>query len=326
MDMMDLLAQARPDSLDPGPETDRRASDLARAIATPRTGRTARPGASRRLGVRQTSPPARVIATGISVAALAATAGVVVALSATGAPSARPQPAAAPPGTAVATPGELRNAILTAFNGVGGDVFYAEITEIYPGQQSKWNGVQRDWSYPIQPQAGQQVHIRSVLVPSNPNDKDDTESIYTEPSGAKAMLPTKTEIIFVQYGNRTWSDTTALVASQTPAASLQALRESIATGDFSAPRKTELNGQAVLELTAHYTDGGKKSEQIVWVDPATWLPVQTLSDEGGVKVKVDYGFLPSTPANMADLKATIPPGFTRTATIQPVGPAAGRTS
>jgi outer membrane lipoprotein-sorting protein len=140
------------------------------------------------------------------------------------------------------------------------------------------------------------------------------------------MLPTKTEIIFVQYGNRTWSDTTALVASQTPAASLQALRESIATGDFSAPRKTELNGQAVLELTAHYTDGGKKSEQIVWVDPATWLPVQTLSDEGGVKVKVDYGFLPSTPANMADLKATIPPGFTRTATIQPVGPAAGRTS
>jgi hypothetical protein len=306
MDMMDLLAQARPDSLDPGPETDRRASDLARAIATPRTGRTARPGASRRLGVRQTSPPARVIATGISVAALAATAGVVVALSATGAPSARPQPAA----------GELRNAILTAFNGVGGDVFYAEITEIYPGQQSKWNGVQRDWSYPIQPQAGQQVHIRSVLVPSNPNDKDDTESIYTEPSGAKAMLPTKTEIIFVQYGNRTWSDTTALVASQTPAASLQALRESIATGDFTVVGKTELNGQTVLELISHYKDAGKESEQTVWVDPATYLPVQTLSDEGGVKIEVDYGFLPPTPANMAELKATIPPGFTRTATIQ----------
>ena len=35
MDMMNLLAQARPGSLDPAPETDRRASDLARAIATP---------------------------------------------------------------------------------------------------------------------------------------------------------------------------------------------------------------------------------------------------------------------------------------------------
>jgi outer membrane lipoprotein-sorting protein len=316
MDIMDLLAQARPGSLDRGPEADRRASDLARAIAVPRDGMTSQPGASRRPGMRRASPRARVIATGISVAALAGIAGVVVALSATGRPSARPQPAPAHAGTAAATRGELRNAILTAFNGVGGDVFYAKITEIYPGKDSQWNGVQRDWSYPIQPPAGQKVHIRSVLVPSNPNDKSDTEYIYTEPSGAKAALPTKTEIIFVQYGNRTWSDTTALVASQTPAASLQELRESIATGDFSPARKTELNGQSVLELTAHYNDAGTKSEQTVWVDPATYLPVQTLSDGGGVKIQVDYGFLPPTPANMAELKATIPPGFTRTATIQ----------
>jgi len=56
----------------------------------------------------------------------------------------------------------------------------------------------------------------------------------------------------------------------------------------------------------------------VWVDPATYLPVQTLSDEGGIKIKVDYEFLAPTLANMAELKATIPPGFTRTATIQKV--------
>jgi outer membrane lipoprotein-sorting protein len=312
---MDLLAQARPGSLDPGPETGRRASDLARAIATPRAGMTAQPGASRRLGVRRASPSARVITTGISVAALAGIAGVGAALSATGTPAAPPQPATAHAGTAVATPGELRNAILTAFNGVGGDVFYAKITETYPGKKSQWNGVQQNWSYPIQPQAGQQVHVRSVLVPSNPADKSDTEYIYTEPSGAKAALPTKTEIIFVQYGNRTWSDTTALVATQTPAASLQELREVIATGDFTA-RKTKLNGQTVLELTSHYNHAGKHSEQIVWVDPVTYLPVRTLSDGDGTKIQVDYGFLPPTPANMAELKATIPPGFTRTATIQ----------
>jgi hypothetical protein len=316
MDIMNLLAQARPATLDPAPGTDRRASDLARAIAAPRTGMTAQPGASRRPGVRLASPPARVLATGISVAALAAAAGVVVALRVVGAPSARPPAAAAHAGTAVGTPGELRDAILTAFNGVGGDVFYAEITEIYPAKESQWNGVQQDWSYPIQPQAGQQVRIRSVLVPGNPGDKSDTEYIYTEPSGAKAALPTKTEIIFVQYGNRTWSDTTAPVASQTPAASLQELRQTIATGHFSAPRKTELNGRTVLELTAHYKHAGKQSEQTVWIDPATCLPVQTLSDEGGVKIKVDYGFLPPTPANMAELTATIPPGFTRTPTIQ----------
>jgi len=314
MDIMDLLAETRPGSLDPGPETDRRASDLARAIATPRAGMTAQPDPSRRLGARRASPSARVIATGISVAALAGIAGVIVALSATGTP--RPQPAAAHAGPAVPPAGELRNAILTAFNGVGGDVFSTRTTEIYPGNKSQWNGVEQDWSYPIQPQAGQQVHVRSVLVPGNPADKSDTEYIYTEPSGAKATLPTKTEIVFVQYGNRTWSDTTALVATQTAAASLQELRETIATGDFTAARKTELNGKTVLELTSHYKDAGKESEQTVWVDPATYLPVRTLSDGAGVKIQVDYGFLPPTPASMAELKATIPPGFTRTATIQ----------
>jgi len=316
MDIMDLLAQARPGSLDPRPETDRRASDLARAFAAPRTGMTAQPGASRRLGVRRAWPPARVVAIGISVAALAGIAGAVVTLTATGTPAARPQPAAAHAGTAVATPRELRNAILTAFNGVGGDVSYTKTTEIYPGKMSKYNDVQQNWSYPIQPRAGQEVHLRSVVVPDDPSDKSDTEYIYTEPGGAKAMLPTKTEIIFVQYGNRTWSDTTAAVATQPGDGSVQGIRESIATGDFTAPRKTELNGQTVLELTSHDKIAGKESEQIVWVDPATYLPVRTLSDDGGVKIQVDYGFLPPTPANMAKLKATIPPGFTRTSTIQ----------
>jgi outer membrane lipoprotein-sorting protein len=106
------------------------------------------------------------------------------------------------------------------------------------------------------------------------------------------------------------------VATQSPAASPRELRESIATSDFTAPRKAELNGQAVLELTAHYNDAGKESGQTVWVDPATYLPLQTLSDEGGIKVQADYGFLPPTPANMAELKAAIPPGFTRTPAIR----------
>lgn len=258
--------------------------------------------------------PAGVAVAAIGISAAAVTAGAVVAFSATGTRSAGPQPAAAHAGTAVATPGELRNAILTAFNGVWGDISYSKVTEVYPGKMSRWNGVVQTWAYPIRPQAGQKVHIRSIVVPRN-GDKGDTEYIYTQPAGAKAALPTKNEIIYVQYGNRTWSDTTSLVAWQTPSAGLQEVRQEIATGDFTA-RKTELNGQTVLELTEHYTVGGKGGEQIVWVDPATYLPVRTLSDDAGVKIQVDYGFLPPAPANMAELKATIPPGFTRTATIQ----------
>jgi hypothetical protein len=316
MDIMDLLARARPGSLDPGPDTDRRASDLAMAIAAPRAGTTARPGATRRLSVGRPAHPARMIAIGTSIAAIAGTAGAVVALGATGTPAARPQPAATHGGTAVAAPGELRNAILAAFNGVGGDVFYAKITEIYPGKLSKYSGVTQDWTYPIQPQAGQEVRKRSALVPSDPKDKTDTEWIYTEPGGAKAAQPTKTEIIFVVYGSRTWSDTTASVATQSAAASLQELRQSIATGDFTVVGKTKINGQTVLELIEHYKVAGKESEQTVWVDPTTYLPVRTLSEDAGFRNQVDYGFLPPTPANMADLKPTIPPGFTRTPSIQ----------
>lgn len=313
---MELLAQARPGSLDRRPDTDRRASDLARAIAAPRTGMTAQPAASRRLSVWRASHPARAIALGISVAALAGIAGGIVALRATGTPAARPQPTAAHAGTAVATPRELRNAILTAFNGVGGDVFYAKITEIYPGKMSKWNGVSQSWAYPLQPQAGQKAYVRYLVVPSNPGEKGDAELIWTEPSGAKAMLPTKTEVIDVEYGSRTWSVTTAPVAVQSETGSLRALRESIANGELTIVRKTELDGQTVLELTTRSKGAGKGSVQTWWVDPATYLPVRTLSIDGGVTNQVDYGFLPPTPANIGELKVTIPAGFTRTPTIQ----------
>jgi hypothetical protein len=316
MDIMDLLAQARPGSLETAPHADRRARDLAMAMATPRVGATAvRPRAGRRLGVgRPARParPARIVAIGTGIAAIAGTAGAVVAVSGTGTPAARPQPSAAHAGSAVTGSGELKHAILTAVDGVWGDVFNVTITEIYAGKMSKYDGVTENWSYPVQPQAGQLVRMRSVTVPSNPNDKSDTEYIYTEPAGAKAALPTKTEVIFVQYGNRTWSDTYAPIATQSAAASLQELHQTIATGDFTKVGTTVIDGQPALELINHYKEG----EQTVWVDPTTYLPIRTLSDDGGNTNQVDYQFLPPTPANMADLKPIIPPGFTKTPTIQ----------
>jgi len=316
MDIMNLLAQARPGSLDPGPETGRRAGDLARAIATPRTGVTARPGASRRPHVRLALPPARAIAIGIGAAALAGTAGAVVALSATGTPAPRSHPTAAQPGTGAPTPGEVRNAILTAFSGVGGDIFYNKITEIYSGKMSKWNGVSQSWAYPLQPQAGQKAYVRYLVVPSSPGQKGDSELIWTEPSASKQGIPTKTEVIDVEYGSRTWSVTSAQVAVQSEMGDLQALRDSIANGTLTVVRKTVIDGQTVLELTTRPKDSSTGSGETWWVNPTTWLPVRTLTINRAESMQVDYGFLPPTPANMAELKATIPPGFTRTATIQ----------
>lgn len=84
MDIMDMLAQARPGSLDPLPDPARRADDLARAIATSRAGTAARPPASLRRRARRPAHPARLIALGTSIAALAGTAGAVAALSVNG--------------------------------------------------------------------------------------------------------------------------------------------------------------------------------------------------------------------------------------------------
>ena len=168
-----------------------------------------------------------MIAVGIGAAALAGTAGAVVVLSATGTPAPRSAPRRGTSGNGSGHPGEVRNAILTAFSGVGGDIFYNKITEIYSGKMSKWNGVSQSWAYPLQPQAGQKAYVRYLVVPSSPGQKGDSELIWTEPSASKQGIPTKTEVIDVEYGNRTWSDTTAPVAVQSEAGDLQALRESI---------------------------------------------------------------------------------------------------
>jgi hypothetical protein len=324
MDVMDMLAQARPDSLDPQADPVRRAGDLARAVATPRAETAARPGTSprRRVGGRVggRAHQGRLIAIGTGIAALAGTAGAVVALSATGTPPARPQPAAARTGTAVTTPtpGELRNAILTAFNGVSGDVFYARVTETYSGSMSRWDGVEENWFYPLQPRAGQQVRARSMALPRDSKDKSNTEWFFTEPASARGQTGStvpfaKTEMIDVEYGNRTWSDTTGNWGFPSETASLQRLREEITTGKFHV-RKVKFDGRTVLELTTH--EGTKRDPIAItwWVDPVTYLPLQTLAAQPGYTNKVDYGFLPPTPANIAKLKVTIPAGFTRTPT------------
>ncbi len=145
--------------------------------------------------------------------------------------------------------------------------------------------------------------------------KGDAELIWTEPSVPKRGIPIKTKVIDVEYGSRTWSITSAAVSVQTETGALHALRESIAHGKLTVVRKTIIDGQTVLELRTRAKNSSASGGETWWVNPATWLPVRTLTDSSAVSIQVDYGFLPPTPANIAKLKVTIPPGFTRTPTI-----------
>src|SRR6202012_5521393 len=122
-------------------------------------------------------------------------------------------------------------------------------------------------------------------------DKSDIEYIFTEQAGAKAALPTKTEMIYVQYQFRTWSDTYAPINTQSAAASLEELRQTIATGDFTTVGGTTIDGQPATELIDHYKGG----EQTVWINRITNLPIRTLDDSSALRFQTDYEFLPPTP-------------------------------
>ena len=165
---------------------------------------------------------------------------------------------------------------------------------------SKWNGVSQSWAYPLQPQTGQKAYVHYLVVPRNPGQKGDSELIWTEPSASKQSIPTKTKVIDVEYGSRTWSVTTAPVAVQSESGDLQALRASIVNGELTVVRKTVIDGQTVVELTTRSKDSSAGSAETWWVNPATWLPVRTLTVNSAVSIQVDYGFLPPTPANIAN--------------------------
>ena len=169
MDIMDLLAQARPGSLDPRPDADRRARDLAMAMATPRAGDAAvRPGAAGRPGVRRPARPASMIAIGTASPRSRAPPGPWWPSAAPLRPRSVRNQARRHAGTAGS--GELKHAILTAVNGVWGDVFNFTMTEIYAGQRSKYDGVPRIGAIPSGRRRRDHcvvVACASVIVPGN---------------------------------------------------------------------------------------------------------------------------------------------------------------
>jgi hypothetical protein len=315
MNAMDMIAQARPASLDRQPAPERRAINLAAAIATPRSEQPP----SGQLRSRETSDrlrrlawPSRAshrIALGAGVAALVGGAAAAITLAYAGAPVT----AAHQSQSALGSPAALRSAMLTAFDGVSGDIFYTR------GAQGPGIPVVYSLSYPAVPDKGQLVRQRQYTVPVSDGASTDWEQIFRQdvnprqPDGSVKISTQRMEVIDVEYGNHTWSKTIQSGGTFTtngPAA----LRQEIANGKLGSIEKTELDGRPVFKVTIR--DKSQGTVTTVWVDPTTYLPMQTESTGGGNHLTIESEYLPPTPANLAKLNVTIPAGFKQTPTME----------
>ena len=97
------------------------------------------------------------------------------------------------------------------------------------------------------------------------------------------------------------------------------LREYLACGTLRYEGKQQVDGVNALKLVSveHQRQGKTLATMItiIWVDPASYLPVR-LTTQGthpavSVLMRYDFRWLPPTRANLALLTVRIPPGFTQ---------------
>jgi hypothetical protein len=98
------------------------------------------------------------------------------------------------------------------------------------------------------------------------------------------------------------------------------LREDLACGALSSEGMQQVDGVNALKLVSVQRSRlGPKTlgtiTTIIWVDPATYLPVRLTTQWTRPIVSVpdrfDFRWLPPTSANLALLTVRIPPGFTQ---------------
>lgn len=84
------------------------------------------------------------------------------------------------------------------------------------------------------------------------------------------------------------------------------IHEQLSCGSFTVTGHQEVDGVDALVLTS--TQGG----ETFWVDPQTYLPVRLVLEGGGPGyMQTDFQWLPPTAANLAQLKLTVPAGFSQ---------------
>jgi hypothetical protein len=89
------------------------------------------------------------------------------------------------------------------------------------------------------------------------------------------------------------------------------IRAAISNGDLQILGHDRVDGRDTLRL--RLTPRPQKKEpayQDIWVDAASYLPLQTIMLAGGYSATTTFTWLPRTPANLANLDLVPPAGYT----------------
>ena len=335
-DLLAALRAARPDpGYQPSPTSPQAQAMLVRVLRSADDPAARRhPRARRRW--RRTLVLAGLPALAVTVAAAVAAAVLAISLTSPGHWSAA--------GRTRGAAGNLRAAVLDAFERDGGDIIYTMRTiQLWRGRGPAEN--QQIWTYPAVPTAGQQIRVR-LFEWQNGAPVEDTESVYVAGPQSDRITQSTTsgprvaEITDVEYATRTWSrllSSTPLVASSLDP---DTIRQQIASGGFTVLGTVRLQGRPAIELTwsrrlgprSRPGEPGMAVTVRLWVDPRTYMPLRSITIQWAgpsghrralFTDTANYRVLAPTTANLALLAPPIPAGFTRTATSPHYAPYTG---
>jgi hypothetical protein len=329
MNELDLIKRFRDDV--PEPSTD--AWLRARAAIAAARAETGEPPAHV-VPVRHGSPRhRRRLAVLALITVVIATVGVTLALTKHGthAPVARSDSSRRT--TVRSRAGLIRAHVVDALGGETGTILYTRSSTQVAGQPTSNS---ESWDYPWNGLPGQMVRqAGSGSVGGTIQDK--WSLTFTVPSGATSNSAPTTppgaacnvsgQRIDVDFTHQTWQTSEQSCVALTPGLDAPSaflnpmthqlvsnIKTLVADGMLHVVGYPDLNGEQAVELNSN-THGATTLD--LWVSARTYLPLQSVTtgptgdpNPGKTWTEVDqYSFLSPTPANLAHLQVTVPPGF-----------------
>jgi hypothetical protein len=224
----------------------------------------------------------------------------------------------------------LGRAMLTAFDGVTGDLVYDVVTDVTHGRVVDTD---QAWSWPAEPVPGQLEYVRdasSSRAPDGslkPSEDDSYTTVVPHPSVYGQYE--RAHLAVVCYAGTgqtgcgwgpyetpagTWSVHTGRLAYEdyTPYPGGAVLARQVASGQWRIIGHTTLDGQQAIKLVQTSSGQITQGQPVyLWVSTASYLPLRMVSVVGSTTETQNWRYLQPTKASLAHLRVPVPPGYPR---------------